>query len=121
MFLSKAELETLIVLIKSSRGLDAFSLFRRLNVPFSDFTKIISNLSDADYIEEVKDDYVRISKAGRNYVNQQEVTASRKHWRDVPDRFLGLKLKDDSFYIPSIRLLDKTTFNIEINDDNEVE
>jgi len=118
MKLDKNRLEALSILLKSSRGLDAFSFFRRLNLSFTEFNKIISSLSEASLIEEIKDDFFQITGNGQEYLIKQNVQASDKHWRKVPKRMLGVKLEEDALYIPSIRLLDKKTFNVDKNDLN---
>jgi len=116
MKLDKNKLEALSILMRSSRGLDAFSFFRRLNLSFADFTKIINSLSEAALIEEAKDDFFQITDNGREYLIKQNAVAADKHWRKVPERMLGVKLEEGSLYIPSIRLLDKNTFNIDKNE-----
>lgn len=118
MLLSKTELEALLRLKKSSNGLDAFSLFQSLKIPFTEFTKVIKSLLESEFINEVKDDYFRISKIGEDTLKNKKASAANKHWRQVPEKFIGPKLKKHSFYIPSLRLLDKNTFNI---NDDEIE
>ena len=118
MHVSKSELEVLVTLMKSSSGLDAFSLFRRLKVSFSDFSKAVRNLTEHGFIREVKDDFYRLTKEGEKYINRQKTTSVDRHWRQVPEKFLASKLKKGSFYIPSVRLLDRKTFKIK---DDKVE
>lgn len=76
MKLDKNKLEALSMLMKSSRGLDAFSLFRRLNLSFTEFTKIVNSLSEVALIEEVKDDFFQITEKGQEYLTKQNVVAT---------------------------------------------
>jgi predicted transcriptional regulator len=112
MKLTKGESETLNILMKSSRGLDAFSLFRRTKVSFTEFSKTIRELTKYDFITEIKDDFYTITKDGQTYITKANRIAKDRPWRDVPKRFLGKKIKNNDFYIPSLKLLDKKTFNI---------
>lgn len=112
MYLSKAELKTLILLKKSTSGLDAFSMFSRLTIPFTEFTKVIKSLLEYDLILEKKNDFFRLSNNGEVFLSKQKNTSADKHWRQVPEKYLGSKLKKGSFYIPKISLLDEKTFKI---------
>ncbi|WP_335922284.1 hypothetical protein [Shewanella algae] len=113
MNLSKNENIALNILLKSSKGLDAFTFFKRLGLSFSDFIKIIESLTLKGTIEETKVDFFKLTPLGKEYTLKQRALIKVKHWRRVPEHFLGKKVPNDSFYIPSLKLLDKTTFNIE--------
>ncbi|WP_028869677.1 hypothetical protein [Psychromonas arctica] len=113
MKLNKSELATLNVLMKSSKGLDTFTLFRRLNFSFSEYSKIIRILSGKGMINEHQEDFLKITLIGKKYITQQNKVISDKPWRKVPTHFLGEKLTKNSLYIPSIKLLDKKTFKID--------
>ena len=112
MRLSRNQLLALATLVKSSRGLDAFSLFRRLNLSFSEFTKSTLHLSELDFITEPKEDFFQVTPSGKEYWAKQQTQRSKKTWREIPEQFLGTKVKTNSFYIPSITKLDKSTFKI---------
>jgi len=118
MLLSKADLEVLLRLRISSNGLDAYSLFQYLSIPFTEFIKVIKTLSEKEFIDETKDDYFRISTKGQETLKSKKASVANKHWRQVPERFIVPKLNEKSFYIPSLRLLDKKTFKI---NDDEIE
>ncbi|MGI2209496.1 hypothetical protein [Shewanella baltica] len=118
MNLSKNENIALNILLKSSQGLDAFTFFKRLGLSFSDFTKIIESLAHKGIIEEVKNDFFRLTPFGKECTFRQQSLMKNRHWRSVPSRFLGKKLPVGSFYIPSLKLLDKAAFN---NEDNQLD
>ena len=112
MYLSKVELKALILLKKSSSGLDAFTLFSRLSIPFTEFTKIIKKLLEHDLVLEKKNDFFRLSNNGVMLLNKRENTSTDRYWRKVPEKYLGSKLKKGKLYIPRISLLDEKTFKI---------
>tara|TARA_R110002050_G_scaffold34959_1_gene88139 strand:+ start:4676 stop:5032 length:357 start_codon:yes stop_codon:yes gene_type:complete len=115
MKLPNNHLLTLSILANSSRGLDVFSLFRRLNLSFSEFTKALKNLTEQEFVIESKEDFFQATLSGRQFWSKQLVQRKEKPWREVPERFLGTKLKADSFYIPSISKLDINTFKVKKN------
>ena len=108
---STIEIKILTILLKSSKGLDAFSLFRRLEASFSDFSKTIRSLCEKKLIKEDMDDFFIITEEGIKKLTQNNISKKEKPWRNVPDKFLTKKTSTSEFYVPSIRLLDKKTFN----------
>ena len=108
--LKSIEVKALKTLWKSSKGLDAFSFFRRLDIPFSDFSKAIRVLSKELLIEEVQEDFFLITQKGVLWLLQDNSVTKQRHWRAVPDRFKSRKISTSDFYVPSIRLLDDRTF-----------
>lgn len=109
--LSATELKALTVIWKSSKGLDAFSFFRRLDISFSNFSKVTRSLSEKKLIIEEVDDFFVITSEGIKQVSHKVSDKKRRTWRDVPERFLTPKMAPSELYIPSISLLDKNTFN----------
>lgn len=109
--LSTTELKALTVLWKSSKGLDAFSFFRKLDISFSNFSKIIRSLSEKKLIKEDSDDFFIITSEGIKQVTHKIADKKRRSWRDIPERFLTSKIASSELYIPSTSLLDKSTFN----------
>lgn len=118
MNLSRNENIALAILLSSSQGLDAFTFFKRLGLSFSDFTKIIESLDHKGIIEEVKNDFFRLTPFGKECTFRQQSRMKDRHWRSIPTQFLGKQLPVGSFYIPSLKLLDKTAFN---NEDDQLD
>ncbi|MEZ9578672.1 MULTISPECIES: hypothetical protein [unclassified Vibrio] len=109
--LSTSELKALTVIWKSSKGLDAFSFFRRLDISFSDFSKTIRLLSEKKLIKEEHDDFFVITAKGIELAISSSSDKKRRSWRDIPERFLAPKMASSELYIPSISLLDKKFFS----------
>ncbi|MEZ8503454.1 hypothetical protein AB6D08_19275 [Vibrio splendidus] len=109
--LSTVELKALTVIWKSSKGLDAFSFFRRLDISFSVFSKVIRSLGEKKLIREEIEDFFVITTEGINQVTKKSFDKKKRPWRDVPDKFLTTKISPSELYIPSTSLLDETTFH----------
>lgn len=109
--LSTTELKALTVIWKSSKGLDAFSFFRRLDISFSNFSKITRSLSEKKLIKEEHDDFFVITSEGIEQVSHNVSDKKRRTWRDIPERFLTPKMPPSELYIPSTSLLDKKYFS----------
>ncbi|HCG6958887.1 hypothetical protein [Vibrio parahaemolyticus] len=112
MKLKAIEIKALKTLWKSSKGLDAFSFFRRLDLSFSDYSKTIRSLRDKSLIEEVTDDFFLITSEGIALLTYKSSLKKERPWRTVPDRFLSTKISTSDFYVPSLYLLDMKTFKI---------
>ncbi|MBY6017894.1 hypothetical protein KUW04_08900 [Halomonas denitrificans] len=113
--LSKIDERILNVLYSSSRGLDAFSLFKRSEVSFPDFSKALAILSEAQLVGEPSDDFFVISQSGRQLLLTKRKTKNSREWRTVPSKFLGPKQKENKPYIPSLKKLDKKSFKVDID------
>ncbi len=107
---SKSDIKLLSLLMSSVRGLNAFTLFRRLEVPFPEFTKVILSLTEDCYIKETKNDFYQITPQGREALSLQTSKKQDRAWRKVPNKFACTKLDIDDFYVPSVSRLDKITF-----------
>lgn len=110
MKLSVIEIKLLSVLLASSRGLDAYTLFRRVKAPFPDFTRAIISLTEDGFINESKSDFYIISSLGRQNISLYSSKKKIREWRQVPAQFTDSKLNANELYIPSIRRLDKKAF-----------
>ncbi|MDD1794337.1 hypothetical protein LRP50_14455 [Enterovibrio sp. ZSDZ42] len=108
--LKPIEVKALTILLKSSKGLDAFSYFRRLDASFPDFSKTLRTLCKLGLINEGKEDFFEITSEGTALVMQKELQQRKRPWRDVPKEFLGTKMSTSDFYVPSVSLLDKKSF-----------
>ncbi|ELB2095175.1 hypothetical protein M2G59_02365 [Vibrio vulnificus] len=108
--LKPIEVKALNALWKSSKGLDAFSFFRRLDLSFTDYSKTVRSLCDKALIKEAADDFFLITSEGIAYLTQKTSQQNERPWRTVPDRFLSMKISTSDFYVPSLCLLDEKTF-----------
>lgn len=107
------EIEILKSLLKSSHGLEAFTIFKRLKIPFSSFITSITSLTKKGMIEEAKEEFYKITSTGISHLNFSKKNDNSNPWMDIPKQYELEKFDVDSFYIPNRRLLDKTTFKIE--------
>lgn len=105
--------EILRVLFNSSGRLDSFTLFRRMKVSFKEFTIAINTMLETGLLVK-EENIIYLSETGRKEVlsHAKAYSPKIKPWREIPSKMLGQKLHVDEPYIPSIRLLDKKTFNI---------
>ncbi|MCS5455893.1 hypothetical protein ACV6DN_04595 [Enterobacter asburiae] len=109
----KIEIEILKILLKSSHGLEAFTIFKRLKISFSSFIKNMASLTNKGMIEEAKEEFYKITSIGISQLNLAKKNNSTYAWLVLPERFEPEKFDVNSFYIPNRRLLDKITFKIE--------
>lgn len=110
--ISHIEIKFLEILFKSSKGLDSYTLFKRSQLSFPEFTKVLFSLTDNELIIEKKDEFYVLSIKGEQETLKLVSKRSSKEWRQVPKRFVRPRLAADEFYVPSISLLDKKTFKI---------
>jgi len=103
----------------SSGKLDTYTLFKKSRVNFDNFSKAYRNLINRNIINET-DNYAFITVEGAMEVKSivSELRLQEKTWRQIPEKFLGNFVDVNSLYIPSRALLDKTTFNIETDQEN---
>ncbi len=109
------ERRALITLLKGNRQLDSFTLFKRLKVGFSSFSRSILSLVEMGFVEE-DDNNIRLTIRGAEYVSLGLGERGEKAWRKVPSRFLKTKMEPNQPYTPSIKLLDTQTFKNLKND-----
>jgi hypothetical protein len=83
------EIKALSFLLKSSKGLDAFTFFRRLGISFSEFSKITRTLCDKNLIKEEIDDFFVITQDGITQVTKRNTYKKTRPWREVPKRFIA--------------------------------
>jgi hypothetical protein len=102
----------LSLLFKAYGTLDSYTLFRRSKLSFSVFTESVNNLVQNQLVNEI-DNSLSLSRAGKEFVlnNNFMLSTVKKPWRQVPDSFIGSKLRLEELYIPSISALDKKTFS----------
>ncbi|PVZ78180.1 hypothetical protein C9426_35055 [Serratia sp. S1B] len=107
------ERDIIHILFKSASGLDAFTIFRRLKIPFSNFSRALLSLNEKKLIIEIKEDFYKITTEGKYLLTQSNLrnTESKEAWNAVPTKYKSNHITPNSKYIPSIRLLDKSTFN----------
>jgi hypothetical protein len=105
------EIKALSLLLKSSKGLDAFTFFLRLDASFSDFSKFTRALCEKNLINEENDDFFVISQEGITQLTKKNAYKKTRPWREVPKKYLIPTTKVSDFYIPSLCLLDKKAFN----------
>lgn len=117
MRLSKIDRKLLVTLFKGNRELDAFTLFRRMKIPFFEFSSSLKSLEAAGLIQE-RDERISITSIGINTFISNDTLAHEKPWRNVPERYQRTRLMDTEMYVPSLRLLDSRTFE---NIKNDVE
>lgn len=110
--LSDIEIKLLRILFNSSKGLDSYTFFKRAQLSFSEFTKVLFSLIEHGFVIEKKDEFYVLSIKGEQEALTQTLKRTNKEWRQVPKRFVGSKIQPNEFYIPSVSLLDKKTFKI---------
>lgn len=106
------EKDIMHILFKSTSGLDAFTIFRRLKVPFSNFSKALLSLNEKKLIRELREDFYSISIDGKMFIMQINSKNTETGWNEIPKKYKSQQIQNNSKYIPSIHLLDKFTFNI---------
>lgn len=107
---SKPEIKLLSLLMSSAKGLNAFTLFRKLEVPFPVFTSVVLSLTEGNNIKETKSDFYQITDQGRRILSLHASKKKERTWREPPAQFICTKLEVDEFYVPSLSRLDKKTF-----------
>lgn len=117
MRLSKVDRRLLIILFEGNRELDAFTLFRRIKVPFFEFSSSLKSLEAKGLIEE-NDERIAITSYGISTFLFNGSLSKDKPWRSVPIKYQTARLSDSEMYVPSFRLLDSRTF---ANIKNDVE
>lgn len=109
MHLSKSSSKCLTLLYKSNRKLDVFTLFRRVNISFPEFSRCMTFLRENNYIEE-NDDQVKLTTKGVELISSRSSESFSKPWRSIPDEFLASHTSQLKMHVPSLRLLDKKAF-----------
>ena len=94
-------------LFKSTQGLEAFTIFRRLNLPFSIFAKNIASLEKKGYIIESREEFYKITESGISAIIHSTSISKQKPWLIIPDRYDSTAISPSSYYIPNINLMDK--------------
>ena len=110
MKLSDIEKSVVLALFKSGKTIDAFTLFRRLKVSFSDFSRSINTLSENSFIED-NDGRISLTNKSLQEFSSFERDYREKSWRKVPEKYIRPSFALKEMYVPSIRLLDKRTFS----------
>lgn len=108
--LSQIERNILLILLKSNNGLEAFTIFRRLNLPFSIFMKSISLLEKHEFIKETSEQFYKLTNKGHSIISITPSFTGDKKWKKLPDKYDSEKISVHSYYIPNINLLSKNFF-----------
>ncbi|MFJ5981775.1 winged helix-turn-helix domain-containing protein [Enterobacter cancerogenus] len=108
--LSQIEKNILLILFKSNNGLEAFTIFRRLNLPFSTFMKNIFSLEKHEFIRETSEQFYKLTDKGHSIISISPSFTGDKKWKKLPDKYDSEKISVHSYYIPNIKLLDKNFF-----------
>ena len=114
MKLSKHEINILFLLFKANNPLQAFTIYKRFRLTYSDFSKSIFSLIRKKLIIG-KDNKFRITTIGRKRVFKEKnnyLLTQSKSWRFVPKEFMQTKIGTNDFYIPNRSLLDSRQFDI---------
>ena len=104
------EREILTHLFKSAKGLEAFTLYRKSKLSFSLFTKSLLSLVKRNFVIELKEEFYKISSTGIAYLNLTRPIGKEPQWRKIPDKYATQSIPSESFYVPSLKLLDPYTF-----------
>lgn len=108
MLSKKLDTTILKILFSSSAGLEAFTLYRRTQVYFPEFTASINRLNRLDLIH-ISEQKITITKRGVEIISSTySGTKETPTWKKIPERFIGKKLEPHEFYIPSRSRLDKS-------------
>lgn len=113
--LNNCERRILEELISSSKGLNAFILFRRTKQPFKDFVRGLGKLSECDFVEEKSEDFYVVTQNGIVGYNKTRAHNLSKDWKKIPEQFSSEKVDVKSKYVPSLRALDSRTFEKLLN------
>ncbi|MBT2105559.1 winged helix-turn-helix domain-containing protein [Enterobacter mori] len=108
--LSQIEKNILLILFKSNNGLEAFTIFRRLNLPFSIFMKNISLLEKRNFIKETSEQFYKLTDKGQSIISISPSFTGDRNWEKIPEKYDSEKIPVHSYYIPNIKLLDKNFF-----------
>lgn len=107
------EKDILTHLFKSSKGLEAFTLFKKSKLSFSTFTKNLLSLEQKKLISEINEEFYNITQEGISLLSLTKPIGKEPSWKKIPDKYSCPAISVDSFYIPSLRLLDNNTFETE--------
>lgn len=106
------EIQKLIIqeLMQANRRIDSFTLFKRLKINFSDFSKQISVLEKNELIS-IEELIITLTLKGLEVSVKQEFNDKRRRKKiELQNNFTCHKIPVDEFYIPTLHLLDKKTF-----------
>lgn len=104
------EKDILTHLFKSSKGLEAFTLFKKSKISFSIFTRNLLTLEQKKLISEINDEFYNITQDGISLLSLISPIGKEPSWKKIPEKYSNQAISVDSFYIPSLRLLDNDTF-----------
>ena len=108
--LNNCERRILEELIGSSKGLNAYVLFKRTKQPFKDFVRSLSKLSDCNFVKEKTEDFFVVTHDGISSYNKVRAKNLSQDWKKIPEQFTSEKIKVGSKYVPSLNSLDTRTF-----------
>lgn len=106
------EREILTQLFKSAKGLEAFTLYRKSKLSFSVFTNNLLSLVKKNLVAELKEEFYKITPTGVAFLNLTRPVGKEPQWRKIPDKYAGESIPCNSFYVPSLKLLDPYTFEV---------
>lgn len=113
MHIRNNEYTMLSLIYKANKNIDSFTLFKRSKINFPGFTKIISSLSEKRLIGE-DEDKIYLTKEGIRLTSiyNSSLSLNGAEWRKIPNEMTGKKISTNEFYIPSIKNLDKRSFQL---------
>lgn len=112
MKLIKTDIRILSIIYKSSHSLFAFTIYKRLKVPFPEFSKAISRLIAKGILYE-QDRRLQITSEGIECLLAERnnyLVFGEKKWRKIPSDFIQMQLQVNDFYVPKRDILDSSQF-----------
>jgi predicted transcriptional regulator len=112
--INKIQRKLIKVLASSNGTIDSYTLFKRSNLAFADFSKELLFLIKFQVVEK-KDNSVSITSEGLNLSRSllQDFSGNPMGWRRIPEDMINEKIGVNSLYVPSRKRLEKRTFNID--------
>ncbi len=112
MRISKIEFRLLSLVYKSSHYLNAFTVYRKLKLSFSEFINAFNKLLEKEFIESI-DKKIHITAKGNKFLLEKKnnyLILVEKIWRKVPSEFTQNCIESNEFYVPRKTLLDSRQF-----------
>lgn len=114
MKVGNTEAQILMILAESTRGLHAYTVYKRLKLPLADVIKAILKLQGDNLLSLSENEHVSLTTDGHAlaYKIASKVSLkAAKPWNEVPKKFKKTHgIKDLDFYIPRKSLLNKNFF-----------
>lgn len=107
MNLDNIDKKLLLILFKARYNLSAFTTFQRSKISFPNFTRSLHKLEQMKFLS-ILDNHITLTNEGIKHTLKLTNQLAEKNWRKVPENFSEIKIHPDSFYVPNIKLLDKS-------------